>query len=505
MSFSEPNPIGRFGKYLVYSEGCQGGMGTIYRARDSAFDALSPDSSEVNSPHARWVAIKCLRLSALDGGTDVLRAFGEEALAMKRLEHANVVRLIDYGKEKGAPFLVMEWVHGKSLRETLTRSRKSESPIPLRLCLHIIQQAALGLQYIHRKGVIHRDLTPHNVMVGFDGSIKIIDFGIAKTMDSQDATRTGLIKGKPGYLSPEQVIGLPLTSSVDVFTLGILLWETLTGGRLFKGNNTAETLKKIADCKNHIRPPSRYRPEISSELDQVVLRALDPDPAVRYASAIDLHDDLARTMASGLELAIDHLDLEKVMGTLFGAEVAELRVQSTVGLRTIRAAARNQPEELARKDAKDATPELEQVTGDANAPESCEVAVGSTFKQDIKAIPKLELAISADQLHALRYPGQKQMERLHFQKATDQSNIFGNGKKLARRSSGGKKSKSRSRNKKQSGSLVIPLLFASLGVAFATGVFEEPAAKRLLGGIYSLVSAEVSEQLKPSPKLSVKR
>ena len=197
----------------------------------------------------------------------------------------------------------MELVDGRNLRQVLSKIGHKQQRIPVPASCFIIEQTAAGLHYAHAfkdritgeaLNLVHRDVSPQNILVSYDGNIKVIDFGIAKATTNGEATRAGVIKGKLSYLSPEQVMGEVLDARSDIFALGIVLWELLTGKRLFvaEGDNEFQVLKMIESCNSFVKPPSSINPEVPKELDEIVMRALTRDPNKRFQTG----DERARSL-----------------------------------------------------------------------------------------------------------------------------------------------------------------------------------------------------------------
>lgn len=244
---------------------------------------------------AKDVVIKVVR-SFLASDPQFVQMFIAEARLASRLNHANVVQIFDFGKHEETYYLAMEFVHGASLWELRKRCREFGVPLPPTLAAEIGAQVARGLQYAHalseggqRMGVVHRDVTPHNVLLSFDGAVKLTDFGIAKATTSQ--TAPGMLKGKFAYMSPEQARGERVDARTDVFALGIVLWELLTGGRLFDGDSDVAVLRAVQE--SFIAPPSRLNPDVASDLSDIVMKALARRPEERFQSAFDLERALA--------------------------------------------------------------------------------------------------------------------------------------------------------------------------------------------------------------------
>ncbi len=215
----------------------------------------------------------------------------DEAKISARLQHANIVQIYDLGKLEGQYFIAMEYINGVDLVQLLSRLRKSKSRIPLELVCFIMSEALKGLDYAHRAmgpdgdalGIVHRDFNPANILLSFQGEVKVADFGIAMASDRGTKTIAGGLKGKMGYLSPEQVLGQPLDHRSDVFTAGITLWEMLTNRRMFPGGTELDTLLKIRDAL--IPDIKKYLPDLDESLIQILGRAMQRKPEDRFQTA----------------------------------------------------------------------------------------------------------------------------------------------------------------------------------------------------------------------------
>jgi serine/threonine protein kinase len=267
-------PIGpaKIGKYEVLDVIGRGGMGIVYRAVDPYI--------------GRQVAIKTI-ISGFAGDPDLLKRFYREGQSTGGLQHPNIVTVYDLGEQDGNPYLVMEYLEGDTL-DSLIASRRALSLLDK---LRIIVDVCRGLNYAHERGVTHRDIKPSNIMVLKNGSLKIVDFGIAQIGDGR-LTRTGAIVGSIFYMAPEQVNGQKGDSRVDIFSLGVVLYQLLTSALPFEGDSTAATLMNIIHASP--RPLGDYIDRYPAELDAIVLRALAKDPAQRYQTADDLGADLDR-------------------------------------------------------------------------------------------------------------------------------------------------------------------------------------------------------------------
>jgi serine/threonine protein kinase len=281
----EPPKV-RFGSYLLHDRIGVGGMAEI-------FLATTP------SPHGvdRELVIKRI-LPALSHDEQFVKMFVEEARLCVNLRHPNIVQVYDLGAVDHQYFIAMEYVHGRDLLKTLAACARRRIGFPTDLALYIVMEVLKGLDYAHNLrgqdgkplGIIHRDVSPSNVLLSFDGRVKLADFGIAKAT-TRERTATGVLKGKFGYMAPEQVIGRPMDHRADVFAVGILLYELLTGHRLFAARNDIAVIERVRDAL--IEPPPRhYNPDLSQELEAMVLRALAREPRDRFQSTFELHEAL---------------------------------------------------------------------------------------------------------------------------------------------------------------------------------------------------------------------
>jgi hypothetical protein len=233
-----------------------------------------------------------------------VRMFLDEASLAAVLQHPNIVRVFEIGEQQGEYFFAMEYVHGEDLRRVLLEVNRQHDKLPLAQVLAITSAVALGLHYAHEArgadgqplGLVHRDVSPANILVGYDGSVKVADFGIAKATLHSAETRSGTLKGKVSYLSPEQVTGRAIDRRSDVFALGIVLYEIVTARRLFKGDNDFLTMSSIV--QGDIPKPSLHRPDLPKPLEDIIMKALATEPDKRYSTADDLRLALERFMNS---------------------------------------------------------------------------------------------------------------------------------------------------------------------------------------------------------------
>jgi len=281
--------------------------------------------AEVAGP-AGFVKRVALKLVRADRGEDpeMVRMFIQEANLASRLHHANIVHVFGFDLIDGRYAIAMELVHGRSLRAVLDRCRETGSRFGLPRSVHVAAEVARALDYAHRPveeggvaGIVHRDVSPHNVLVSFEGEVKLADFGIARAQDAVGLTNPGTMKGKAGYMPPEQWRAGPIDGRVDVFALGVVLWEMCAGRRLFARENEPATLAAVEQAP--ISPPSGWNEEVPAELDALVLSALERDPARRIASASEMAQALAGIRMRLARSPEDH-DLRPLMHRLWPAD-----------------------------------------------------------------------------------------------------------------------------------------------------------------------------------------
>ena len=269
--------LAAIGRYKILGELGRGAMGVVYRAQDPALD--------------RVVALKTIILSDdADGRADYHKRFALEARAVGKLNHPNIVTTFDFGEEGDLAYIAMELLEGTDLRVRL-----KEGALPTAEAVEIAVQVADGLGFAHEHGVVHRDVKPANIMLLERGGAKIMDFGIARTRSSDHKTSTGMVLGTPRFMSPEQIAGAPLDQRSDIFSLGVVLYEMLTGAMLFAGEDSPQIAHKVTTTEHE--SPSRRNPEVTSLLDFIVARALKKDAAVRYQDAYELAADLRTCLA----------------------------------------------------------------------------------------------------------------------------------------------------------------------------------------------------------------
>jgi len=274
------------------------------------------------------VVVKRMHTQHLED-TATVRMFLDEARLALRLEHRHIVRTHRLGMFDGRHGIVMEFLEGQPLQHVLKRAYETEHTVSLEAVAMIGIAALDGLHHAHELrgpsqqplGIVHRDVSPQNLFITYEGTVKLLDFGIAKNAMQEGRTRTGLLKGKISYMAPEQARGDAIDRRADVWSLGVMLWEAVCGTRLFKGSNEAATLNMT--LTEEVKPPSLRRADIPADLEAILMRALQRDCALRYPTAAAMRDDLTRWLAA--RPAPNSKLLSELMQRLFATEVAEQR------------------------------------------------------------------------------------------------------------------------------------------------------------------------------------
>ena len=270
----------RLGKYEILALLALGGTAEIYLARIAGAAGFE-----------KYVVVKCLHDHLADDQTFV-KMFLDEARLAACLDHSNIVQTMELGEHENRYFMVMEFLAGLSLAMIVRRAgeRLPGGKIPAQLVLNIIAQSCAGLHYAHERtqsgkplNIVHRDISPQNLVISFEGVVKVVDFGIAKAEHRETKTQSGTIKGKFAYMSPEQCVATNVDRRTDVFALGVIAWELLTGRRLFKKPSPYETYQAVMDC--NVPPPSRENHELDPALDPIVMKAVAKDKEERYQTA----------------------------------------------------------------------------------------------------------------------------------------------------------------------------------------------------------------------------
>jgi serine/threonine protein kinase len=314
--------LGTLGKYQLIKRIAAGGMAEIYLAKASGLPGFE-----------KLVVVKRI-LPQLSAERDFIEMFLDEARIAATLQHPNIVQMFDIGAVEGNYFIAMEYLHGEDLRTLMRTVRRRKEILSLDHALNIVIGVAAGLHYAHDKagfdgkplGIVHRDVKPHNVIITYDGGIKVVDFGIAKASNRLNETRYGTLKGKIPYMSPEQCQAQDIDRRSDIYAIGIMLYELTTGARLYSGGSDFEIMKQIVD--RPVIPPLARRPNYPRDLEPIVLRALAKKPADRYATAQELQAEL-EAYAREKRLVVSSIALSAYLQQLFGERINAWRRAST--------------------------------------------------------------------------------------------------------------------------------------------------------------------------------
>lgn len=305
----------QFGQYVIESHIATGGMAEVYKARMVGMEGFQ-----------KTVAIKRI-LSNLTDSEEFVRMFIDEAKLAAQLNHNNIIHIYDLGKVDRSHYIAMEFIEGRDLRSILADCRDRGRRMPIPLALHVAVLLASALDYAHKKrdfenrdlGLVHRDVSPQNVLISFDGDVKLCDFGIAKAASKASQTRAGALKGKLQYMSPEQAWGKNIDHRSDIFSLGLVLYEMLTSQKVFAGDSELSVLEQVRDPI--ISAPSSHNPDVDPEVDRIVFKALHADREERYQSALELHNDLERVLRTN-DWAPDRAAVAAFLAELGGAPPA---------------------------------------------------------------------------------------------------------------------------------------------------------------------------------------
>jgi len=313
----------RFGPYVLLKPLARGGMGALYLALSGPEDS------------AKLCVIKTVLPHLAD--KEYLQRFRDEAKVVVRLSHGNLVPVFDSGQVAGEIYLAMDYVEGKDLRATWNRCAKKGIAFPVDVAAHIVKELARGLNYAHGFGdikLVHRDVSPPNVLLSYSGEVRLTDFGLASSTLKLEKTAPGIIYGKVSYMSPEQARGEQLDGRTDLYASGIILWELLTGRQLFPsnkppgapkdGHTSEEILRRVRNPE--IVPPSRRASRVPPELDRIALKALAPDLKDRYLRCEELRHDLA-TFLAATSPATDSGRLANFLHELYAEDITAERVE----------------------------------------------------------------------------------------------------------------------------------------------------------------------------------
>ena len=324
-----------FGKYLLLERISVGGMAEVFKAKAFGVEGFE-----------KIIAIKRI-LPSMAEDADFIQMFIDEAKICSQLNHANVCQVFELGKIQESHFIAMEYIWGKDLLQIQNRFRRLRKNMPLQMAAFIASKVCEGLDYAHRKkdangkplNIIHRDVSPQNIIVSYEGEAKVIDFGIAKAASRSSKTQAGVLKGKFGYMSPEQVGAKTLDRRADVFAIGTILYELLTNERLFLGESDFATLEKVRNVA--VPPPAQVRQDIPEALNKIIMKALAKEVADRYQWASEMADDLQEFLAQN-EPIYNSKQLSSWMRENFASEMKKegqlLEEQRKIGKEAISAA-----------------------------------------------------------------------------------------------------------------------------------------------------------------------
>jgi serine/threonine-protein kinase len=313
-----PSEVERLDRFELIAELASGGMATVFLARLGGVAGFQ-----------RLVAIKRLH-PHLAKDKEFIEMFLDEARLAARIHHPNVVPIVEVGATERGYYLVMEYIEGDTLARLFARSAQTKKRLPADVGIRVLLDALAGLHAAHELcddsgqplEIVHRDVSPQNILVGIDGSSRITDFGVARASSRLSTTRSGQLKGKLAYMAPEQARGARVDRRADLFAMGIILWETLAFKRLFKGDQEAETLNKV--LYEPIPDVRDVAPSTPDELAKVTMKALDRDPQKRYRTGAELADDLEKA-ARAVRMLATARDVKHCIESVIGTEIEAQR------------------------------------------------------------------------------------------------------------------------------------------------------------------------------------
>ncbi len=305
------------GEYILLEKISTGGMAEVYKAKKKGVEGFE-----------KIVALKKI-LPHLAEDEEFIEMFIDEAKLASKLNHPNIAQIYDLGKINGSYFIAMEYVLGKDLRTILRKIKKEKKSLPpIEISSYIIMKVAEALDYAHRKvdengkplNIVHRDVSPQNILISYEGEIKLVDFGVAKASIRAHHTVAGSLKGKLLYMSPEQARGVKtLDGRSDIFSLGTVYYELVTGEKAFMAQSEAEVLDRVR--KGKFKPPRAIRPDLPVEVERIIMKAMDPDPARRYQRASDMRNEIEKFLLSYKGYIPSARDVAEFMYSLYKDEI----------------------------------------------------------------------------------------------------------------------------------------------------------------------------------------
>jgi len=280
----------KYGQYELLSHLATGGMAEIYLARQTGIGGFE-----------KQVVVKRI-LPQLTARKEFVEMFFDEARIAAQLKHPNIIEIYDLGQEGEDYFIAMEYLQGQTLREVVVESIKRDSPLPPVIAAFVVSQVCDGLAYAHEfadgsggsLGIVHRDVSPNNIILTYPGGVKLVDFGVAKTRVQMHRTEAGVLRGKLSYMSPEQCLGRPLDGRADVFSAGVVLWELLAQRRLFRRDSEEKTIEAVLSA--HIPMVKEYRHGVPMELDTIARRAMERKVTSRYQNAAQMAAEIRKCL-----------------------------------------------------------------------------------------------------------------------------------------------------------------------------------------------------------------
>ncbi|MGB0589918.1 MAG: protein kinase domain-containing protein [Myxococcota bacterium] len=309
----------RYGKYILLRKIAMGGMAEIFRAKSVGAEGFE-----------KLMVVKRI-LPHFTEDEAFVKMFIDEARIASKLQHSNIVQIYDFDSEDDRYYIAMEYVEGCDLKYVVERGAKADKHLSPAQVAWVMMEASKGLHYAHTKeyngqalNIVHRDVSPHNLMVSYAGEVKLMDFGIAKAAQRSTKTMAGTVKGKCAYMSPEQARGKALDGRSDLFALGIMMWEMLTHKRLFLGDSDFETLSNV--LKQEVPVPSSINPDVPPELDEIVLRSLAKNCEERQPTVEAFGRELTKWFYSNVD-DLDTVALKPYLAELFGEDIKHLKTE----------------------------------------------------------------------------------------------------------------------------------------------------------------------------------
>ena len=307
-----------FGEYKILKKIATGGMAEVFLAKRMGVKGFE-----------KLLAIKRI-LPQFSENEEFISMFIDEAKLAAQLNHRNIVQIYDFGNQQGSYYITMEYVFGKDLRTILQKSRERQKQLPLTQCAYIITEAARGLEYAHNVmdhygaplQIIHRDISPQNIFISYEGDVRIADFGIAKAASKSTETRAGVLKGKILYMSPEQAWGKPIDKRSDIYSLGVVLYELVANRKIFDADSEFSMLEKVRNAE--VEFPLEIFEKIPKRLSYIIKKTLEKDPANRYQSAHEMHIDLENYLLTTKETLSEKM-ISDYLKDLFREEIEEER------------------------------------------------------------------------------------------------------------------------------------------------------------------------------------